>query len=93
MENKNKFKLVDADGKEIEYEILFTFESNETKKSYIAYTDNSLDENGKIKVYASVYEKEGNDLKLLPITTEEEWMTIQDILAKTVEDKNGSNEQ
>ena len=34
MENKNKFKLVDADGKEIEYEILFTFESNQTKNDF-----------------------------------------------------------
>ena len=31
-ETKNKFKVIDKDGNEIECEVLFTFESDETKK-------------------------------------------------------------
>ena len=51
-EEKITFKLFDENGKEVEYEVLFTFESNETNKNYIVYTDNEIDEEGNIKVYA-----------------------------------------
>jgi uncharacterized protein YrzB (UPF0473 family) len=40
---KGIFTIVNDEGKEIECEILFTFDSDETKKSYIVYTDNTLD--------------------------------------------------
>ena len=41
MEEKTTFKLKNEEGKEVEYEVLFTFDSDETNKSYIAYTDDS----------------------------------------------------
>ena len=34
------FKVISDEGKEIECEVLFTFESEETKKNYIVHTDN-----------------------------------------------------
>ena len=34
MNKENTFKVIDREGKEIEFEILFTFESDETKKNY-----------------------------------------------------------
>ena len=41
MENeKMTFKITNENGIEVEYEVLFTFESDETKKNYIVYTDN-----------------------------------------------------
>ena len=39
MENKNQFTLIDEEGKEVVYDVLFTFDSEETNKSYIVYTD------------------------------------------------------
>ena len=50
---ENKFKIVDKKGKEVEFEVLFTFESDETKKNYMVYTDNTKDADGKTRVYAS----------------------------------------
>ena len=41
MDEKQKFVVLDEHGKEIECEPLFTFESEETKKQYVVYTDNS----------------------------------------------------
>ena len=38
------FKVMNDEGKEVECEVLFTFESDETKKNYIVYTDNTTDE-------------------------------------------------
>ncbi len=48
-EEQMKFKVIDDQGKEIECEVLFTFESDETGKNYIVYTDNTTDEEGNTK--------------------------------------------
>jgi len=64
------FKVTDEEGKEIECEVLFTFESDETKKNYIVYTDNTLDDEGNTKVYASIYNPDEEETKLLPIESD-----------------------
>lgn len=74
------FKVTNDEGKEIECEVLFTFESDETKKNYIVYTDNTLDEEGNTKVYASIYTPDQDETKLLPIETDKEWKIIETIL-------------
>ena len=53
---KNTFTMVNQDGEEIVYDVLFTYESEETHKNYIVYTDQSKDEAGNIQVYASTYD-------------------------------------
>lgn len=78
--NKMTFKIVGEDGKEIECEVLFTFESDETKKNYIVYTDNTLDEQGNTKVYASIYNPDEENTNLIPIETDKEWKIIETIL-------------
>lgn len=40
----NTFTIVNDDGQEIKCEVLFTYEDEKTKKNYIAYTDNTLDD-------------------------------------------------
>ena len=74
------FKVTDDNGKEIECEVLFTFESDETKKNYIVYTDNTTDEGGNTKVYASIYTPGEETTKLIPIETDKEWKIIETIL-------------
>lgn len=74
------FKVMNDEGKEIECEVLFTFESDETKKNYIVYTDNTLDSEGNTKVYASIYNPDEDETKLLPIETDKEWKIIETIL-------------
>lgn len=80
--NKEKmtFKVKDEKGNEVNCEVLFTFDSDETGKSYIAYTDNSVDENGNTKVYASIYKPGEEPMALLPIESEKEWKIIETIL-------------
>ena len=84
-EKKGIFTIINDKGEEIECEILFTFDSEETKKSYIVYTDNTLDENGSTKVYASVYDPTGQNPALMPIETEKEWLVIENILSSVQE--------
>lgn len=91
------FKVVNDDGQEIECEALFTFESEETKKNYIVYTDNTKDEAGNTKVYASVYNPNEDTTSLQPIETEKEWKIIETILselqAQVKQQMNGNNEE
>ena len=84
-EKKGVFTIVNDKGEEIECEILFTFDSDETKKSYIVYTDNTTDEEGSIRVFASVFDPTGTNPDLLPIETEKEWLVIENILASVQE--------
>ena len=77
---KNKFSLIDDKGNEVIYDVLFTFESEETKKNYIVYTDNSRDDKGNVQVYASTYNPDDEKTKLEAIETEKEWKVIETIL-------------
>lgn len=82
MDTKNNvFTAKDKDGNVSSYEIIFTFDSLETNKSYVVYTDKTL-EKGKMKVYANIFDKTGRNKELYPITTEEEWNTIETFLEK-----------
>lgn len=94
------FTVTDDAGKEIECEVLFTFESDETKKNYMVYTDNTTDEQGNTKVYASIYEPNQESTVLQPIETEKEWKIIETILSELqaeareqVAAEGGNNEQ
>ena len=82
-----KFTAIDEEGRQFECEALFIFESPETKKNYIVYTDHSIDNEGNTKVYASIYDQkdiktddELAALPLKPIETEKEWKIIETIL-------------
>ena len=92
MNKENTFKIIDKDGKEIEFEILFTFESDETNKNYMVYTDNTTDEEGNTKVYASVFNPNAEPLELLPVETEREWKVIETIIT-SIEEENKKTRQ
>lgn len=97
---KNTFSMLDENGNEIVYDVLFTFESEETHKNYIVYTDNSRDESGNVEVYASIYDPEDPHSKLEAIKTDKEWKVIETILDTLQEEirnrknkKDENNEQ
>lgn len=92
MKDKNSFTVFNDEGKEIECDVLFTFDSEETNKSYIVYTDNTLDENKNIKVYASIFDPNDDNTKLEPIETEKEWKIIETILESLQEENNKNGE-
>ena len=92
MNEKQKFVVLDEHGKEVVCEPLFTFESEETKKQYVVYTDNSKDKNGNIRVFASIYKINGDSQELLPIKTEREWKVIETILDTIQEESKKAGE-
>ena len=95
---KNSFTMIDEAGNEIVYDVLFTFESEETHKNYIVYTDNQKDETGNIEVYASIYYPDDPQSRLEAIKTDKEWKVIETILETLQEEvrkqaNNQDNEQ
>ena len=80
-----KILTITENGIDKEYEILLAYVWSKTGKNYVVYTDNSTDEDGSIRVYASVFDPTGNNPDLLPIETEKEWLVIENILASVQE--------
>lgn len=92
-EERMTFKIFNDEGKEVECEVLFTFESDETNKNYMVYTDNTEDEEGNTKVYASIYNPDEEEPVLQPIETEKEWTIIETILKELQEEvRKGTDE-
>ena len=58
----------------------------------MVYTDNSKDESGNVKVYASVFVPEAEPLELLPVETEREWKIIETILEEIMEESKKNKE-
>ena len=86
MDDKNKIKVTNENGEEVVCDILFTFDSEETEKSYIVYTDNTKDDEGKVRVYASIYNPNDAKTKLEEIKTDKEWKIIETILSTLQEE-------
>ena len=81
MVESGKIVVKNSSGEEIECDILFTFDSEDTIKSYIVYTDNTKDELGNIRVYANTFDEDDESGELGTIETDEEWATIEQIFA------------
>ena len=98
MEN-NSFTMLNEAGEEVKYDVLFTFDNEETNKSYIAYTDNTYDDDGNISVYASTYDPNSSEDILGKIETENEWKVVETILntiqqeVRQADNIENSNEQ
>lgn len=93
--DKNSFTMIDENGNELVYDVLFTFESEETHKNYIVYTDNTKDSKGNVEVYASIYDPSNPHSRLEAIETDKEWKvieTILDTLQEEVRKQAGSNQ-
>lgn len=78
----NTLFVRDENGKEVQMEILFTFEDEATHKKYVVFEDPN-EEDG--EVFASAYDEEGN---LLPVNTEAEWAMIEEVLGAFAEEEN-----
>ncbi|HPE14676.1 MAG TPA: DUF1292 domain-containing protein [Bacilli bacterium] len=92
-DKKDFFKIINDKGEEVECQVLFTFDSKETNKSYIAYTDNTKDDSGNVQVYASTYDPTGKDTKLYPVETEKEWKIVETILNTIQEEQAKKNKE
>ncbi len=75
--------LIDDNGDEQLFEILFTFDSDEFKKSYVFFypVGENEDEEEEIDIltYAYIPTEDGGFGELLEIETEEEWDMVEEV--------------
>ena len=81
----NKFTVM-AGGKEIVCDILFRFHSQETGKHYMAFTDHSKDRSGNPSVFYATYDPDAENIDLVPIQTEGEWLMMREMFEQIQED-------
>ncbi len=84
--DENRIRVTDEAGNEKEYEIVHTFASEQTGKSYVVFKEPD-DESG--EVYAMIYEEsaEEDGGTLTPIETDEEWNLIEVELERFAEEE------
>lgn len=75
-----------VNGIEVTYEILFTFDNEELKRTYVAYTDHKKDLDGKENIYMGYVNPYVDDFELLPVESPEEINMFNDVL-KQIQDK------
>ena len=68
------------DGKEIKCDILFAFDSEDTNKAYVGYTDHTIAANGRKNIYVSSYDPLYGLSSLEDVTDEKELEMINDVL-------------
>jgi uncharacterized protein YrzB (UPF0473 family) len=83
---KLTFTATNIDGKVVEYEAIATYEDNNTNKSYILYTDKSRDKEGKLRIFSSLFKKNGDKLKLIEITNQEDKEIVNQLLLQLTTD-------
>lgn len=84
MEDKHMVKVINQMGEEKEVEILLLFKLEDTALEYIVYTMGEIDTNNLVKIYASVFTKQGDNYILEDIKTDKEWTKIKDIMRDVI---------
>ena len=83
--------VTDENGEELECVIVLTFDSDEFEKSYVVYRLKD-DESG--EYFAASFDPEdGDEGRLLPIDTDEEWDLVEEVLENFLEDEEELEEE
>ena len=78
-----KIYTTTKDGKKIEYDVILTFKNEITNKDYIVYTDNQIDNQNKLRIFAAIYNPLTNQFIEVP-ESKEEWNEIYRLLDKVL---------
>ena len=78
MDKKKIFSTLD-DGTKVEYDIILTFKNENNGKDYVVYTDNTYDDEQKLKIYAAIYNPLTAEF-VGHVEDEEEWDEIKKVL-------------
>ena len=79
MMNKKNIYTINSEGKTIEFDVIFTFKNDDNGKNYVVYTDNSIDEQNKLRIYSSIYNPDTLEFLGNP-ETKDEWDRIYNLL-------------
>ena len=84
MNNLKKISTILSNGTKVEYNVILTFKSNQNNKNYVVYTDDTYDQNKKLRFYAAAYDPSQSTPYLGEPTTKEEWSEITSIIDKVI---------
>ena len=84
MNNLKKISTILANGTKVEYNVILTFKSNKTNKNYCIYTDDTYDQNKKLRFYAAIYDSAQQTPYLGEPTNKEEWAEITTIIDQVI---------
>ncbi len=85
---ENEKIQLEKDGKMVDCDILFTFDSEDTMKSYVGYTDHTVAPNGRKNIYVSAYNPLNTNMQLENITDQKELAMIYEVLRQFDEEAN-----
>lgn len=87
-EDHDHITIIDEQGNEELYEILFTFDSDDFEKSYILVYPAGTPEGEEVELqaYSYVEQEDGAQGDLQPIETEKEWDMIEEVLNTFIEE-------
>lgn len=94
LEEKERIIIPDDNGDEHLFEVLFTFDVDDTNQSYIAVVPVEQAEEDEVEVYAFRYEEKDNDdedLSLFPIESDEEWEIVEEMLQTLADEDEHEN--
>ena len=77
--NNEKIQI-EKNGKTIDCDVLFTFDSEDTMKSYVGYTDHTFGSNGRKNIFVSAYNPLKAKIELEDITDERELKMVSEVL-------------
>lgn len=78
---------IEKNGQEVLCDILFAFDSEDTNKAYVGYTDHTIGKNGRKNIYVSSYDPFFGMGSLENITDEKELEMVRDVLREIDETK------
>lgn len=82
-QEKERIVIPDENGEEHLFEVLFTFDVEETSKSYMVLEPvGASDADEEVEVFAFRFEdgEDEEDIALFPIETDEEWDIVEEML-------------
>lgn len=80
MDEKRILTINKPDGSSEQVEEVISFEFDDTKKQYLVYTKNEVDEIGNMTIYVTEVKKDKNGYKFLGVSSDEEWDRIKAVL-------------
>lgn len=74
-------QVVDPNGVEKDCEIIMTYQCMQNGIDYVFYTDNELDDDGELNIYASrLLNLSENGIEIGDIENDEEWDLLENVL-------------
>ena len=84
MNEIKRISTILSNGTKVDYNVILTFKSILSGKNYVVYTDNTYDQNKKIRFYAAIYNPDLPTPFVGEPTTKEEWTEITNVIDNVI---------